>query len=266
MIVEHIQQPSAEAIELLGGAPSAGSDVWIARNGDQVLGAVAVRGRPDGRRFARFGDSVPESLSWLGAAVAERGGLHAIARSAGELGQLIAAGFVVEIENHDFEIRFDDALLRLGRPRLPDRFSLVPPHELDEKKCLALDNELRQDVPGTDGWIGTLEMWRDELASAEYDPSGYLVAVERPTGKYCGLIRVWRNDDGPRIGLLGVSRSNRGSPLAAALLQSGLAGAATWGSATFRTSTSPSNPGTYPALRRMGATPVATFWQLKYGN
>ncbi|NND02201.1 MAG: GNAT family N-acetyltransferase, partial [Acidimicrobiia bacterium] len=139
---------------------------------------------------------------------------------------------------------------------------LLPPHDLDELRLAALDTELRQDVPGTDGWETTIEMWRAEIESPEYDPNGYLIAVDEVTGAYCGLIRFWRNADQPRLGLLAVTRPHRGSLLATALLRAGLEGASDWGSQTFSTSTSPSNPGTYPALLRLGVRPIDRRYQM----
>ena len=70
-------------------------------------------------------------------------------------------------------------------------------------------------------------MFHEELTDAPpFDPDGYLVAVDKRTGRYVGLVRFWRNPTGPRLGLLGVLPEFRIPSLAAGLLEAGLTGAA----------------------------------------
>ena len=238
---------------------------WIVCESETVVGVASGRHRPDGRIFVRFHTTQPRGLVQLADfAAAEVGTIHAIAHSETAKTELEGAGFAVEVTDDEFAISFDAALRRLGPRRRPRHLVLRPPHELEEQRLVALDTSLRQDVPGTAGWVTTAEAWRDEIDSPEYDPGGYLIAFDTRLDVYAGLIRFWRNPDGPRLGLLAVTRPYRGSLLAAALLRAGLTGAGEWGSPTFQTSTSPDNRGTYQALVRLGATPTSRRYQMRY--
>jgi GNAT superfamily N-acetyltransferase len=86
--------------------------------------------------------------------------------------------------------------------------------------------------------------------------------VEDRSGEYVGLIRIWRNPAGPRLGLVGVRRDHRGSPLAPALLERALTAAETWGHPTFETETSSSNRVVYPRMQRVGAESLGRFFQM----
>lgn len=237
---------------------------WVAYEGDAIVGTARGRRRPDGRMFVDFAATAQSLLSPIVEAVAaDVGRIHAVARTEKRRRELEAAGFRVELVDDEFEIAFATALRRIGRLRLPSRFRLDPPHRLHETRLAALDTALRQDVPGTDGWQTSVEMWRHEVRSSEYDPTGYLVGVDEQTGDYCGLIRVWRNRPTPRLGLLAVTKPHRRSLLGPALLRAGLEGASRWGSATFVTSTSPANPDTFPALARLRAKPTGRRYQMR---
>jgi GNAT superfamily N-acetyltransferase len=125
---------------------------------------------------------------------------------------------------------------------------------VDEERLFVLDTTVRQDVPGTDGWRGDREWFREELAEAPpFDPTGYVVAVDDRTGGYVGLCRMWRNREGPRLGLIGVLRRYRATTIASALLRQTLIGAAGWGWETFTTEASVSNRHTHPRLVRIAA-------------
>jgi GNAT superfamily N-acetyltransferase len=95
-----------------------------------------------------------------------------------------------------------------------------------------------------------------------FDRAAYLVGVVDGTGEYAGLVRIWRNPSGPRLGLVGVRRPYRSTPLAAALLKQGLAAASRWGHEAFTTETSLSNRAIYPRLTRLGAESLGRSHQL----
>lgn len=273
MIVRPFTDEYAAIADLVGGAADElrGDDAasapprWIAVDGASgaIAGVVTARTRPDGRTFLGFGATPPDLFVYLAdAAASHLGTVYSFARDERRRGELTAAGFQVEIATEQLSVPFSGSLDRLRRARLPDRYLLAHVDELDEVKLVALDNTLRQDVPGTEGWEGTIDMWRSEIASDEYDRNGYLIAVERATNEYCGLVRFWRNADGPRLGLLAVVAQHRRSLLAGSLLRAGLQGAADWGHSQFTTETSPANRGTYPALLRVGAAPLGRRYQL----
>ncbi len=249
--------------ELRGADALAPQLRWMAYDGAAAVGIANGRRRPDGRVFLNFGATPPTLIAGLAdVAMAATGPVYTVAQSAERRQQLEDIGFTVELVDDEFEVRFETALRHLGRPRLPAHFTLVPPHQLDEAHLVALDNELRKEVPGTDGWVTTAQMWQAEIHSPEYDPSGYLVGVDRRSGAYGGLIRFWRNTDIPRLGLLAVTKPYRGSLLATGLLRTALEGASLWGNATFQTSTSPSNPVTYRALGHIGVAPIGRRFQM----
>jgi hypothetical protein len=41
----------------------------------------------------------------------------------------------------------------------------------------------------------------DTFRTPAFNPATYLVAVEEDTGEYIGLVRIWMNRSGPRIGM-----------------------------------------------------------------
>ena len=163
-------------------------------------------------------------------------------------------GFAEELALEGFRISFEAALARVRKASVPAGFSIHSTHTADVDRLLELDNLVRQDVPGSDGWQGGREAFVDDLS----DPASYYFAVDDRTGEYAGLVRIWHNPDGPHFGLIGVARDYRHTRVAAALIKCGLEGAAEWGYAHFDTGTSLSNPVMYPRMKRLGAE---TTWR-----
>ena len=89
---------------------------------------------------------------------------------------------------------------------------------LDPDRLRRLDDALRQDVPGSEGWRWDAEEFRAETFGPFFDPATYLVAVDRASGEYAGLVRIWRNRAGPRLGLIGTLARYRRRGVARALL------------------------------------------------
>jgi len=103
-----------------------------------------------------------------------------------------------------------DLVLPTAVPRLPvpTGFSAVRADDMDEEALRLLDDELRQDVPGTDGWLWTADDFREEtFLSPQFDPAVYLVAVCEGAG--VAICRVWIRPEHPRLGFIGVQRSLR---------------------------------------------------------
>lgn len=91
--------------------------------------------------------------------------------------------------------------------------------EVDETILRLLDNELRQDVPGTDGWQWDEADFRDETyEAADFDPTTYLVALDGDAGEWVGIVRVWMKQPTPRLGFIGVRRPYRRRGIARTLL------------------------------------------------
>jgi GNAT superfamily N-acetyltransferase len=240
---------------------------WMVVQAGSVVGAVTLWLRPDARLFLMFKVTTPAAYEPLTRAVDESLGCSLytmVDESDREHAEALrVAGFRTEMVGERFRFRFDAALGYLRRAWVPTGYRLHSASEVDEARLLSLDNAIRNLVPGTDGWYGDADWFHDELSvSPPYDPDGYLVAVEASTDEYIGLVRVWRNPDGPRLGLVGVLPDHRSLPVGAALLRSALSAAADWGHKTFTTETSPSNARTHPRLVRLGAERMGRFAQL----
>jgi GNAT superfamily N-acetyltransferase len=116
------------------------------------------------------------------------------------------------LEAHGFgrERRELALVLPSGVPRVPPPpgIGVVRGDEVDETALRQLDDELRQDVPGTDGWRWDAAGFREETyLSPQFDPAVYLVATM--AGEHVGICRVWIRPEHPRLGFIGVRRSLR---------------------------------------------------------
>jgi ribosomal protein S18 acetylase RimI-like enzyme len=144
--------------------------------------------RPDGKRFARSPDDI---------------GDYAECRE-DDVGRWLAAGWTIH--------RREDEYLVPTVPGAAHPFLLI--ENADLERLRRLDDELRQDVPGTDGWRWTHE---DFVAETHSSPSVYLV-----TSDYDGICRIWLREPTPRLGFVGVCRSARGRGLGRALVATAL--------------------------------------------
>ncbi len=239
---------------------------WLAVQGDEAVAAVDAWRRPDGRTFLYFvGERAAYPLLSDAAFDASGRAVHAEvdASDAASVDALRAAGFEVELVDERFRIRFGAALSWLSRAWTPPGIAIHPADSVDEERLFLLDNQVRQDVPGTDGWQGDRAWFHDELSTAPpFDPAAYLVGVDERTGRYVGLVRIWRNPTGPRLGLVGVVPEYRNTTIAAALLKAGLQGAAMWGHDTFTAETSPVNTAIYKRMSRIGAVSLGQAYQM----
>lgn len=257
-----------ESTELRDRDVSRGQSVqrWFAASDGRALGAVDVWVRPDDRRFMTFRGDRAEAVAPLVDAVSVA--VHRSLFTTVDLGDaarfeaLAGSGFAVETIGERFTVRFCDALALVRRAWVPAGYRVASVADIDEGKVFELDNAIRNLVPGSDGWTGNRDWFRDELHAPEFDRDAYLIAVERSSDQCVGLLRIWRNQDGPRLGLLGVLPDHRGGPLAAALLKQGLGVASQWGHDSFVTETSPSNAHTYPRLARVSADQLGQFAQM----
>lgn len=167
--------------------------------------AVKAYVRPDGRRF--IWDPDPESLAEISTDVY-------CTVEASEIESYSALGFNVHRREATYLVP-----TRSARAEAAEGIVFVQADEVDETTLRLLDNELRQDVPGTDGWEWTEAGFREETyEAADFDPKTYLVAVDCDTGEYVGIVRVWMKQPTPRLGFIGVRRGARRRGIARALL------------------------------------------------
>jgi GNAT superfamily N-acetyltransferase len=97
---------------------------------------------------------------------------------------------------------------KAARLPAPPGVDAVHADAVDEETLRLLDDELRQDVPGTDGWRWAADDFREETyRSPHFDPAVYLVATAE--GEHVGICRVWIRPEYPRLGFIGVRSSLR---------------------------------------------------------
>jgi GNAT superfamily N-acetyltransferase len=151
--------------------------------------------RPDGRTFTRDPDDVDDAVD-------------VYVSVDGDLEPWLAAGFV----EHRRENRYVVWTNARAAPPTPDGVVFATVDHVDLDRLRELDDVLRQDVPGTDGWRWEQAAFAEETAAA--DPELYVVAVDDASGDYVGIARVW----GTRLGFVGVVRDYRRRGIARALL------------------------------------------------
>ena len=131
---------------------------------------------------------------------------------------LADAGFILARREVKVAVDVDQALTAIGGARLPPGVTGISVANADMNRLRLLDDALRDDVPGTAGWRSTPKEFADDFSGPGFDPATYLVAVEETTGEYIGLVRIWMNPSGPRIGMFGVRREHRRRGITVALL------------------------------------------------
>lgn len=146
-----------------------------------------------------------------------------------------AVGFRLDYTEDVYSARFTSAAAALRAAKLPDGFTVITADRADGRNWFTLDNTLRQDIQGTEGWRGDLKWFADNNYDSPYfDPAAHLIAVDDFNGEYAGLVRFWNGPHPqPRLGMLGVLRQYRGCGLGSALLARGVDHASTWGHETF---------------------------------
>ena len=195
---------------------------WRALDAGVIAGEVSARLRPDGRWFLYFDAWRADAYPPLADAVASDlcRDLYVSLEDAefDALDACAAAGFAVHRRESYYRIPTDPAVTRLTGAALPAGLDLISAADADITRLRLLDDALRQDVPGTDGWRWDPDEFRDETFSPFFDAATYLVAVDQASGEYAGLVRVWRNRGGPRLGLIAMLAPDRRRGAARALL------------------------------------------------
>jgi ribosomal protein S18 acetylase RimI-like enzyme len=200
--------------------------------------------RPDGRRFVRARDLAGAITGEVFCTVDES--------DADALALCQRLSFVVNRRESRFLIPTDPDVTGLCAASVPEGFDLVRADEVDLDRLRLLDDALRQDVPGTDGWRWDEAGFRAEFDGA-FEPETYLIAVDEATGEYAGLVRVWRNPSGPRLGMIGVLRRYRRRGLARALLARAFAVLHAQGLAEVSTEIDDANVASNALLQPLGA-------------
>ncbi len=196
--------------------------LWRAVDGDVLVGEVREWVRPDAKRFLYLGDCRDDAYNTLlSAIITDLPGPLFVSVDEDDTVRLSALdqfGFQTARRESDYRIPVDVAWERLRMATARDGVVLRSTADVDIDRLRLLDDELRQDVPGTDGWRWDPDDFMEETFDASvFDPELYWVGTT-PDGQYVGLARIWNNPACPRLGLVAVSRSYRGRGLARALL------------------------------------------------
>jgi ribosomal protein S18 acetylase RimI-like enzyme len=130
--------------------------------------------------------------------------------------------------------------------------------DADEARLMRLDDALRQDVPGTDGWRWpeAADFREATFRDGAYDPATYLVAVADTPGEYVGLARVWWKLTSPRLGMIAVLPAYRRRGIARALLAEVLAVVHERGQPEVFTEVDDRNVASRSLMRSIGARSV----------
>jgi RimJ/RimL family protein N-acetyltransferase len=209
---------------------SDGSRQWMATRDGEPAGTLRALVRPD-HRCCLYAQVPPANLDVLialheAALPALDGDVFAeidepLGGADGAGAALVALGYQVTRREHHYAIRTD--AIDADRAPLPAGFTVVSAADADLDRVRELDDALRQDVPGSDGWRNDPTTFATELlADPQFDPATYLIAVDA-SGGYAGLVRIWIRPAGARLGLVAVRPAYRRQGLAMALLARGFA-------------------------------------------
>jgi RimJ/RimL family protein N-acetyltransferase len=189
---------------------------------------------------------------------------HVDERETDQLAALAQAGFVVARREARVVFEIERGLEVLEDASLPAGLSIRSAADVAETELRLLDDELRQDVPGTSGWRSTPEEFREHtFADPAFDPRTYLVAVDRDR-RLIGLVRIWMNPDGPRLGMLGVRREHRRRGIGAALLAEALRAVQAAGAAEVTSEHDLENRASSAMAERLGARRIGVTLELVY--
>ena len=225
--------------------------------------------RPDGRLLVRTDGKWTSETAADAAELAKRRRVPALAhiheQDAAEHAALIAAGFAESRRQAVVAISVERALEALGGSAPPSGVELQSAADVDEDRLRLLDNELRQDVPGTSGWESTPEEFRDQsFNDPEFDPRTYLVAVDAASDEYVGIVRIWMKRTRPRLGFVGVRRERRRQGIASVLMAHALRAVERTGATEVTTEYDLTNDASRTLLERLGARRIGTEIELVY--
>lgn len=196
---------------------------WRAVAANEDVGEANAMLRPDRRWFVSVDTWNASSFLPLISAVADdlRQDLHTTVDEDDEreLRNWDAAGFTILRRKHHYLVPTALDRTRLAGAALPAGMSLISADAVDEGGLRALDERLREDVPGMDGWIHDPREFREQtFEERRFDPATYLVAVDDVRQTFAGLARVWNHPRLPRLDLVGVTPGYRRRGLAIVLL------------------------------------------------
>lgn len=195
---------------------------WRVLRGDESSGSAYALCRPNRRWFVSVDTWDEDEFEPLVEAMADdlRHDLYTTLEEGDpELRHWLALGFSVHRRELRFRMPVDPRRTGLDTAGTDLTVALLPADAVDVALLRRLDDTLREDVPGAEGWRNDPDEFAQyTFGSKQFDPTTYLVAVDDAAARFAGLVRVWNMPKVPRLGLVGVSRDYRRRGLARVLL------------------------------------------------
>jgi ribosomal protein S18 acetylase RimI-like enzyme len=194
--------------------PDGPEDHWIASRDGEVIGELHPWMAPDRRLRLFFEGTEPAAYGPLLEKV-EEPCLTIVDESDREsVAALVSLGFAVVRR----EVLLEIPVTRTSFA-VPAGYRLISAADTGVRDLMALDDALRHDVPGAEGWESNENSFREETYESPYfDPQAYLVAVD-DQNDLVGLVRIWNGPRPlPRLGMIGVLPAHRRRGLARALI------------------------------------------------
>lgn len=231
---------------------------WQALDNGAPVGSARALHRPDRRCFLAIDIRRADVHQALLRGVTDdmQDDLYATVDEAddAQLGQWAERGFTVHRRENTYLVPTDPDTTGLRAAKPPTGMGIVSAAAVHEDRLCHLDELLREDVPGSDGWINDPQEFREyTFDPRHFDRETYVVAVDELTGDLVGLARVWVNPRLPRLGLIGVVRRHRRRGLARALLGAAFLPLHERGLHEIATEADATNAASSALLRRVGA-------------
>ncbi len=241
---------------------------WHALDDDEVAGRAYALHRPDHRVFVSIDTWREEVFPALaGAVIADlHGDLYTRVdeADAAELARWASVGFDVHRREDEYLLPTAPEATGLGGAAFPPGFWAVSADAADEDRLRTLDEVLRGDVPGSDGWVNDPQQFHDQSFDPRYfDPATYLVAMDGG-GLYVGLVRVGSAPHRGRLGLIGVVSAYRRRGLARALLAAAFAQLHARGISHVTAEADTTNTASAALLATIGARRTGGSVELRY--
>ena len=214
---------SSPGLQLHRATPT--SLVWRALVGEREVGSLAARVRPDRRCvFGVRGDDEgvrARLIDALASAVPNELLVDVREDDDQSIREYATLGFAPKRREsvYDIAVAAASLALALADMSMPAGVVCKSIADVDEDRLRELDDALRDDVPGTDGWQWSSEDFREETSAPSLDPELYLIVEDDRSGSYIAIVRVWVHQGRPpRLGFVGVARTDRRRGVARFLL------------------------------------------------
>jgi GNAT superfamily N-acetyltransferase len=233
-------------------------DHWIAWRDGQVIGALRPWRSPDGKLRLFFDRTEPAAYEAL---IAKVDG--PCLTSVDETNQpVVRALRDLGFEPVRREVQLEIPVTRTAYG-LPPGYRVISAADTNVWDLMALDDALRNDVPGAEGWESDEAGFREQTYDSPFfDPEAYLVALAADD-TYAALVRIWNGPRPlPRLGLIGVLAAHRRLGLAKSLLSTAFNVLATRGTPVVTAEADDSNTASLHLLHTFGATEVGAELEL----